>query len=101
MRTKEEVEERFIGMVNKFLKLNLPCPLPPELSLLEVKSYNEQLNPKPEGKLSDAIPLDSIDVLELVIQLEEVFGVVVDDKDIKKLLVWKDLIQYITENQKQ
>lgn len=101
MRTREEVEEQFIGMINKFLKLNLPCPLPPDLSLLDVKSYNEQLNPKPEGKSSDAIPLDSIDILELVIQLEEVFGVVVDDKDIKKLLVWKDIIQYITENQKQ
>jgi acyl carrier protein len=100
MRTKEEVEEQFIEMINKFLKLKLTYPLPSDLSLLEVKSYNEQLNPIPEGKMSNTEPLDSIDVLELVIQIEEVFGVAVDDKEIKKLLVWKDLIQYITENQK-
>ena len=100
MRTKEEIEEKFIEMINKFLKLKLPCPLPPELSLIDVKKYNEELHPVPEGKMSNTEPLDSIDVLELVIQIEEVFGVAVDDKEIKKLLVWKDLIQYITDNQK-
>ena len=39
-------------------------------------------------------------MLELVIQIEEEFGVPIDDKDIKKLLKWADLIQYITDNQK-
>ena len=86
MKTREEIEQTFIEMINKFLKLNLPYPLPSDLSLLDVKSYNEQL--------------DSIDVLELVIQIEEVFGVAVDDKEIKKLLKWSDLIQYITDKQK-
>lgn len=101
MRTREEVEEKFIEMINKFLKLKLPCPLPPELSLIDVKKYNEELNPAPADKtIRNNEPLDSIDVLELVIQIEEVFGVAVDDKEIKKLLVWKDLIQYITDNQK-
>ena len=97
---KEEVEQKFISMINKFLKLNLPYPLPSDLSLLDVKNYNEQLNPRPEGKMPNNEPLDSIDVLELVIQIEEVFGVAVDDKEIKKLLKWSDLIQYITDKQK-
>lgn len=100
MRTREEVEEQFIGMINKFLKLNLPCPLPPDLSLIDVKKYNEQINPKPDGKMSNNELLDSIDVLELVIQIEEVWGVAIDDKEIKSLLKWNDLIEYITAAQK-
>ena len=100
MKTREEIEQTFIEMINKFLKLNLPYPLPSDLSLLDVKSYNEQLNPRPEGKMPNNEPLDSIDVLERVIQIDEVFGVAVDDKEIKKLLKWSDLIQYITDKQK-
>jgi len=100
MKTKKEVEEQFIEMINKFLKLNLSFPLPPDLSLIDIKKYNEQMNPRPEGKASDIAPLDSIDVLELVIQIEEVWGVAIDDKEIKSLLNWNNLIEYITAAQK-
>ena len=87
---KEEVEQKFISMINKFLKLKLEYPLPEDLSLIDLKKYSG----------TDTQNLDSIDVLELVIQIEEEFGVPIDDKDIKKLLKWADLIQYITDNQK-
>ena len=87
---KEEVEQKFISMINKFLKLKLEYPLPEDLSLIDLKKYSG----------TDTRNLDSIDVLELVIQIEEEFGVPIDDKDIKKLLKWADLIQYITDNQK-
>lgn len=90
MKTREEVEQTFIGMINKFLKLKLEYPLPADISLIDLKRYSG----------TDTQDLDSIDVLELVIQIEEVFGVPIDDKDIKKLLQWSDLIQYITDNQK-
>jgi acyl carrier protein len=100
MKTKKEVEEQFIEMINKFLKLNLPFPLPLDLSLIDIKKYNEQMNPPPEGKAPDIAPLDSIDVLELVIQIEEVWGVAIDDKEIKSLLNWNNLIEYITAAQK-
>ena len=43
--------------------------------------------------------VDSIDVLELVIQIEEEFGCTIDDADIAKLLRWEDLIGYITDSQ--
>ena len=43
--------------------------------------------------------VDSIDILELVIQIEEEFGVVIDDKEIATLLQWDDLIGYITDSQ--
>jgi acyl carrier protein len=37
--------------------------------------------------------------LELVIQIEEEFGVVIDDKDVATLLRWEDLIGYIADSQ--
>ncbi len=90
MRTREEVEQTFIDMINKFLKLGLEYPLPPDISLIDLKKYSG----------TDTQDLDSIDVLELVIQIEEVFGVPIEDKEIKNLMVWSNLIDYITNNQK-
>jgi acyl carrier protein len=34
-----------------------------------------------------------------VIQIEEEFGCVIDDKEIATLLKWKDLVGYITDSQ--
>lgn len=90
MRTREEVEQKFVEMINKYLKLGLKYPLPPDLSLIDIKKHSGV----------DTEDLDSIDVLELVIQIEEVFGVPIEDKEIKNLMVWSNLIDYITNNQK-
>ena len=37
---KEEVEQKFISMINKFLKLKLEYPLPEDLSLIDLKKYS-------------------------------------------------------------
>jgi acyl carrier protein len=105
--TKEQVEKRFIEMINDYLKLDLKYPLPPELSIKDLKILNnEEL-----AKELDALPaeiaaarkanmeVDSIDILELVIQIEEEFGCIIDDKEIAALLQWSDLIGYITDSQ--
>lgn len=105
--TKEQVEKRFIEMINDYLDLSLQYPLDPDLSIKDVKiANNEELQAEFEQMDVDALmaarrnyEVDSIDVLELVIQIEEEFGCTIDDSDIARLLRWEDLIGYITDSQ--
>lgn len=101
--TKEQVEKRFIEMINEYLNLELTYPLPPDLSIKDLRLVNNnEIEGLPE-ELADLkkknLEVDSIDILELVIQVEEEFGCVIDDKEIATLLVWEDLIGYITDSQ--
>ena len=102
-RSQEEVERKFIEMINAYLKLELEYPLSSEVSIKDLKIIN---NNKIQNFLPELVELqkknfevDSIDIVELVIQIEEEFGVIIDDKQIPKLLIWKDLIGYITDSQ--
>ena len=105
--TKDQVEKRFIEMINDYLKMDLEYPLDPTLSIKDLKIYGDQnvkeeikdLTPDMLEQVKKNYEVDSIDILELVIQIEEEFGVVIDDKEIATLLQWGDLIGYITDSQ--
>lgn len=101
--TKEQVEKRFIEMINDYVKLDLEYPLDPNMSLKDVKLIGDKdvrnLDPETIELLKSDYEMDSIDILELVIQIEEEFGCVIDDKDVATLLRWEDLIGYITDSQ--
>jgi acyl carrier protein len=105
--TTQEIEKKFIGMINDYLKLNLEYPVDPNLSLKDLRLVGdtkviEQLQDVDEESLEiikKNFEIDSIDILELVIQIEEEFGVVIDDKDVATLLRWEDLIGYIADSQ--
>lgn len=105
--TAQEIEKKFIRMINEYLKLNLEYPVDPDLSLKDLRLVGdtkviEQLQDVDEESLEiikKNFEIDSIDILELVIQIEEEFGVVIDDKDVATLLRWEDLIGYIADSQ--
>ncbi len=105
--TKEQVEKRFIEMINDYLKLNLEYPVDPNLSLKEVKMVGDESIKEEVQNASDVdiefikqkYEVDSIDIIELVIQIEEEFGCVIDDKEVATLLRWEDLVGYITDSQ--
>jgi acyl carrier protein len=105
--TKEQVEKKFIEMINDYLKMDLEYPLDPTLSIKDLKLHGDQsvreqlkdLSPDMLAQVKKNYEVDSIDILELVIQIEEEFGVVIDDKEIATLLQWSDLIGYITDSQ--
>jgi acyl carrier protein len=106
-RNEEQVEKRLIEMINDYLKLELKYPLPQDMSIKDLKILNDEELAKELESLPEAIAearrknneVDSIDILELVIQIEEEFGCVIDDKEIATLLKWKDLVGYITDSQ--
>jgi acyl carrier protein len=94
-------------MINDYLKLSLEYPIPPDLSIKDLRLLNDDELAKELDALPSEIAaarkanleVDSIDILELVIQVEEEFGCIIDDKEIATLLRWQDLIGYITDSQ--
>ena len=94
-------------MINKELKLELVYPMDPNMSIKDLRLVGDQkvveefkdLDQATVDILKKDYEIDSIDVLELVIQIEEEFGCVIDDKEIATLLRWEDLIGYIKDSQ--
>ncbi len=65
---------------------------------------SEQLNiPKEDIKLEssfvDDLKADSLDVVELVMEFEDEFGVTIPDEDYEKIKTVGDAIKYIQEKQ--
>ena len=65
----------------------------------------EQLGVKPdqvtpEAKFVEDLGADSLDIVELIMALEEEFGIEVPDEQAEKLLNVGDVVKYIEENQK-
>jgi acyl carrier protein len=65
----------------------------------------EQLGVKPdqvtpEAKFVEDLGADSLDIVELIMALEEEFGIEVPDEQAEKLLNVGDVIKYVEENQR-
>jgi acyl carrier protein len=101
--THEQVEKRFIEMINDYMKMDLQYPIDPTISLKDIRLIDNdevaEMTPEMLELAKQNLQIDSIDILELVIQIEEEFGCVIDDKEIATLLQWGDLIGYITDSQ--
>ena len=50
---------------------------------------------KPEAKFVDDLGADSLDTVELVMELEEQFGVEIPDEDAEKILTVGDAMKYV------
>jgi acyl carrier protein len=56
---------------------------------------------KPEASFVDDLGADSLDVVELVMALEEEFGLEISDEDAEKLRTVQQAIEYIGSNTKK
>ena len=54
----------------------------------------------PEAKFIDDLGADSLDTVELVMALEEEFGIEIPDEDAEKITTVRDAISYIQEHKK-
>ena len=52
----------------------------------------------PEAKFVDDLGADSLDTVELIMALEEEFGIEIDDEDAEKLQTVDEVIKYIENN---
>ena len=56
---------------------------------------------KPEASFVDDLGADSLDVVELVMALEEEFGLEISDEDAEKLTTVQQAVAYIKEHHKE
>jgi acyl carrier protein len=49
----------------------------------------------PEANLLDDLGADSLDVVELVMALEEAFGIQVPDEDVENIRTIRDIVEYV------
>lgn len=54
---------------------------------------------KPEASFVEDLGADSLDLTELIMAMEEEFGIEIDDDDAQKILKVQDAIAYITGKQ--
>ena len=61
------------------------------------RDVNEVVN---TASLIDDLGADSLDVVELVMKMEEEFGIEIPDEEAEKIKTVNDVIQYITTHKK-
>ena len=67
-----------------------------EIKKLFVECANvDEEEVKPEARLRDDLGIDSIYAVELTLQLEEIYGVVIEYEEIEHLLTVNDLVKLV------
>jgi acyl carrier protein len=61
----------------------------------------EEAEVTPEAKFIEDLGADSLDTVELVMALEEEFGIEIPDEDAEKIVTVKDASAYIQEHKKE
>ena len=56
---------------------------------------------KPEARFIEDLGADSIGLMELVMKLEEEFGIKIPDEDVEKISTVGDAVKYIEEHMSQ
>lgn len=59
----------------------------------------EESEIKPEASFKDDLGADSLDVVELVMELEDEFDLEISDEDAEKIVTVGDVIDYISSHQ--
>ncbi|HCS93440.1 MAG TPA: acyl carrier protein [Bavariicoccus seileri] len=68
--------------------------------LVAERFYLEQEDIKPETTFQHDLGADSLDIVELVMALEDQFGLQIDDEDAEKILTVGDAAHYIDEQRR-
>ncbi len=55
---------------------------------------------KPEASFVEDLGADSLDLTELIMAMEEAFGLEIEDEDAQKILKVKDAVAYVEANSK-
>ena len=53
----------------------------------------------PEMSFTDDLGADSLDVVELVMELEDNFGIQISDDDVEEIRTVEDIVKYIDSHQ--
>jgi len=54
----------------------------------------------PESSFIEDLGADSLDLVELIMSMEDEYGLEISDEDAEKIITVKDAVKFITENKK-
>ena len=54
----------------------------------------------PESSFIEDLGADSLDLVELIMSMEDEYGLEISDEDAEKIVTVKDAVKFITENKK-
>lgn len=66
-----------------------------KVALVEVLGLEDDSNIKEEDNIIDNLGADSLDFVELVMKLENIFEVKIEDEDVEKVVTVEDLVNLI------
>lgn len=66
-----------------------------KIALVEVLGLEDDSNIKEEDNIVDNLGADSLDFVELVMKLENIFEVKIEDEDVEKVVTVEDLVNLI------
>lgn len=66
--------------------------------IVEQLGSNEE-DVKMEATFVDDLATDSLDIVELIMSIEEEFGIEIPDSDAEKIVTVEDVVNYINEKQ--
>ncbi len=66
-----------------------------KIALVEVLGLEDDSNIKEEDNIVDNLGADSLDFVELVMKLENMFEVKIEDEDVEKVVTVEDLVNLI------
>ena len=67
--------------------------------LIEEKLNLEGVEITPDSKFKEDLEVDSLDLFELVMALEDEFGIEIPNEDLEKIATVGDIIEYIESKQ--
>lgn len=67
-----------------------------EIIINELNCAEEAVTP--EAKLKDDLGADSIDAVQIVMEVEDAFGITVDDQEAESMETVGDVVKYIENN---
>ena len=79
MAAEQEIQERVIQIISDKLALD-----PDQIT--------------PDSRFNEDLGADSLDVVELLMALEDEFGLTIDEEEAENIVTVRDVVRYIQEN---
>jgi len=70
-----------------------------EILIKQLRLKNKEV--LPESKIMDDLGADSLDILQLLMTIEDEYGIVVPDEELVKFVTVGDVVTYLEEKEKK
>lgn len=70
-----------------------------EILIKQLRLKNKEV--LPESKIMDDLGADSLDILQLLMTIEDEYGIVVPDEELVKFVTVQDVVSYLEEKGKK